>query len=112
MEHYLEAIRHQARIERAHEGVAEVAVANSIGARVARGDNASMLMCDGDLLVLVAFATGSVISENSVQETRPPTPLHYYSARFCILIQGVDNPDQALIHSAIGELIEAGYSPE
>ena len=35
-------------------------------------------MCDGDLLVLVAFASRSVISENPVQETRSPTPLHYY----------------------------------
>jgi len=32
-----------------------------------------MLMCDGDLLVLVAFANRSVISENPVQET----PLTY-----------------------------------
>ena len=30
--------------------------------------------------------------------------LHYYCARFCIPIQGVDNPDQALIHSATGLL--------
>ena len=32
-----------------------------------------MFMCDGDLLVLVAFASRSVITENSVQET----PLSY-----------------------------------
>ena len=43
-------------------GVAEVAVASSVFAHMARGDTASMLMCDSALLVLVALGSRSVSS--------------------------------------------------
>ena len=47
-------------------GVAEVAVASSVCAHMARGDTASMLVRDGALLVLVALASRRLSSENLV----------------------------------------------
>ena len=70
MEHYLEAIRQQARIERAHEALLKLPLPVVLALVWLAG---TMLMCDGDLLVLVAFASRNVISDNRVQGT----PLTY-----------------------------------
>src|SRR5215217_7309033 len=45
------------------------------------------------------------LRELDIAETCSPTLNYYYCAKLCILIQGVDNPDQALIRPCTGMLI-------
>ena len=46
-----------------------------------------------------------------ILRARSPTPLRYYCKILCILIQGVDNPEQAPLRPATAPQKQLPYSP-
>jgi hypothetical protein len=72
-------------------------------------------LCACSIWISKNWHTGAPVSENWVKRKpaliRPCTTSTTTTARFCIVIQGVDNPDQAPLRPAQGTQKRAQYSP-